>query len=95
MGLWGHWVMGICKDESYPQMSMAACKLLSVASTSFCTSSDTFPTQIVRLVSPWYPFKNTVTSTLMMSPSISSVVSGMPWQMHSFREVHTDLGKPP
>ena len=27
--------------------------------------------------------------------SLSSVVSGIPWHMHSFRDVHTLLGNPP
>ena len=30
-------------------------------------------------------------STLTMSPSSSSVLSGMPWQMTSLTEVHSDL----
>lgn len=34
-----------------------------------------------------------VTSRLMMSPSRSTVESGMPWQMTSLTEVHNDLGK--
>ena len=29
-----------------------------------------------------------------MSPSLSTVVSGMPWQITSLTEVHTLLGKP-
>ena len=29
-----------------------------------------------------------------MSPSASARSSGMPWQMTSFTEVHTDFGKP-
>ena len=37
----------------------------------------------------------TVTSMLTMSPSLSTRESGMPWQMHSFTEVHTLLGKRP
>ena len=31
---------------------------------------------------------------LTMSPSASTVESGMPWQMTSLTEVHSDLGKP-
>ncbi len=29
-----------------------------------------------------------------MSPSLSTVLSGIPWQITSFTEVHTLLGKP-
>ena len=29
-----------------------------------------------------------------MSPSSTTVESGMPWQMTSLTEVHSDLGKP-
>ena len=29
-----------------------------------------------------------------MSPSSSGRLSGMPWQITSFTEVHIDLGKP-
>ena len=29
-----------------------------------------------------------------MSPSSTTVESGMPWQMTSFTDVHSDLGKP-
>ena len=36
----------------------------------------------------------TVTSTLMMSPSLSTVMSGMPWQITSLTDVHTLRGKP-
>ena len=77
------------------QILIASAKERSVTSTRRATSSVTSPTRIVLEVSPWYPFKKTVTSTLMMSPSLSSVVSGIPWQMHSFSDVHTLLGKPP
>jgi hypothetical protein len=35
-----------------------------------------------------------VTSTLMMSPSSSTVESGMPWQITSLRLVQQDFGKP-
>ena len=31
-------------------------------------------------------------STFTMSPSAITVSSGMPWQMTSFRDVHSDLG---
>ncbi len=33
-------------------------------------------------------------STLTMSPSRSSVESGIPWQMTSLTDVHSDFGKP-
>lgn len=36
-----------------------------------------------------------MTSMLRMSPSHSGRESGMPWQMHSFTEVHTLLGNLP
>ena len=52
------------------------------------------PTQNVALVSPCTPSTNTVTSTLTMSPSRSARSSGMPWQMTSLTDVHTDFGKP-
>ena len=35
-----------------------------------------------------------VMSTLTMSPSRSSVLSGMPWQTTSLTDVHSDLGNP-
>ena len=31
---------------------------------------------------------------LRMSPSWTTVVSGMPWQMTSFNDEHSDFGKP-
>ena len=39
--------------------------------------------------------RKTVTSMFTMSPSLRARESGMPWQMHSLTEVHTDLGKRP
>lgn len=39
--------------------------------------------------------KYTVTSMLRMSPSCRGRESGMPWQMHSFTDVHTLLGNVP
>ena len=35
-----------------------------------------------------------VMSMLMMSPSWTTVLSGMPWQMTSLSEEHSDFGKP-
>jgi len=40
-------------------------------------------------------FRYTVTSMLTMSPLTSGRESGMPWQMHSFTDVHTLFGKLP
>jgi hypothetical protein len=49
----------------------------------------------MRLVSPWKPSLMTVTSILMMSPSLRTLASvGMPWQMTLLTEVHTVAGKP-
>src|SRR3954453_21403257 len=63
-------------------------------STSSRASSLTSPTQKVASVSPCTPPMYAVTSTLMMSPSSSTVVSGMPWQITSLSEVQHDFGKP-
>ena len=40
------------------------------------------------------PFLKAVMSMLMMSPSISTVSSGIPWQMTSLSDVQLDLGNP-
>ena len=37
---------------------------------------------------------NAVMSMLMMSPSSTTVLSGMPWQMTSLIEEHSDFGNP-
>ena len=66
----------------------------SVRSTSSRSSSATSPTRNVASVSPWTPPMYAVMSTLTMSPSRSSVLSGMPWQTTSLTDVHSDLGKP-
>ena len=47
-----------------------------------------------RLLSPCTPFLNAVMSMLTMSPSSSTVSSGMPWQITSLTELHSDFGKP-
>jgi 4-methylaminobutanoate oxidase (formaldehyde-forming) len=65
-----------------------------VRSTSRRASSLTSPTRKVASVSPCTPFRYAVTSTLMMSPSSRTVLSGMPWQMTSLSEVQQDFGKP-
>ena len=56
------------------------------------SASDTSPTANVMEVSPCTPSKKIVTSTLTMSPSARGRLSGMPWQITSLTEVHTDLG---
>jgi hypothetical protein len=65
-----------------------------VRSTSSRASSSTSPTQKVASVSPCTPSRYAVTSTLMMSPSSITVVSGMPWQITSFSEVQHAFGNP-
>ena len=54
--------------------------------------SSASPTRKVTEVSPWTPSRKIVTSMLTMSPSARGRLSGMPWQMTSLTEVHTDLG---
>ena len=66
----------------------------SVTATSCRDAGSTSPTANVALVSPCTPPMKSVTSRLTMSPSLSTVVSGMPWQITSLTEVHTLLGKP-
>ena len=56
-------------------------------------TSSTSPTRNVQLVSLCTPSRKIVTSMLMMSPSRSWRLSGMPWQMTSLTDVHTDLGE--
>ncbi len=46
----------------------------------------------VWLLSPWKPFLYAVMSMLMMSPSSSTVSSGMPWQTTSLIELQSDFG---
>jgi hypothetical protein len=65
-----------------------------VRSTRSLDSSSTSPARNVALVSPCTPPMNAVMSMLTMSPSATTVSSGMPWQITSFSEVHSDLGKP-
>ena len=65
-----------------------------VTSTSRADSSATSPTKNVALVSPCTPLRKIVTSQLTMSPSLSTVESGIPWQMTSLTDVHNDFGKP-
>ncbi len=66
-----------------------------VVSTSRLASTDGVPTKYMRLVSPCQPSLITVTSRLMMSPSLSTLPSfGMPWQITWLTEVHRVLGKP-
>ena len=63
-----------------------------VRSTSSRDSSSTSPARKVALVSPCTPPMNAVMSMLTMSPSLISVSSGIPWQITSFSEVHSDFG---
>ncbi len=63
-----------------------------VRSTSSRDSSVTSPARNVALVSPCTPPMKAVMSMLTMSPSRITVSSGMPWQMTSFSEVHSDFG---
>ena len=63
-----------------------------VRSTSRRFSSDTLPARKVAFVSPWTPPINAVMSILTMSPSWTTVESGIPWQMHSLSELHSDFG---
>lgn len=65
-----------------------------VRSTSSRDSSSTSPTRYVALLSPCTPPMYAVTSRLTMSPSLRTVESGMPWQMTSLTDVHSDFGKP-
>jgi hypothetical protein len=51
------------------------------------------PAKKVWLVSPCQPSLMTVTSTLMMSPRLSSLGPGMPWQTTWLIEVQIDFGK--
>ena len=49
-------------------------------STSLRAFSGTSPTRYMRLVSPCQPSRIGVTSMLTMSPSLSALSPGMPWQ---------------
>ena len=49
------------------------------------------PTANVALVSPCTPPRKIVTSTFTISPSRSARSSGMPWQITSLTDVHTDF----
>ena len=72
-----------------------AARQARVVSTRWAEAASTCPTKNVALVSPWTPSRKSVTSMLTMSPSRSARSSGIPWQMTSFTDVHTDFGKPP
>jgi len=66
-----------------------------VTSTRRCAFTEGLPATYMRLVSPWKPSLMTVTSILMMSPSLRILASlGMPWQMTLLTEVQTLAGKP-
>ena len=65
-----------------------------VRSTRRRVSSSTSPARNVALVSPWTPSRNAVMSMFTMSPSATTVLSGIPWQMTSLTLEHSDLGKP-
>ena len=53
---------------------------------------DASPTMNMRLVSPCQPSLITVTSMLTMSPFLSALSFGMPWQTWLLTEVQTGLG---
>ena len=74
--------------------SMATSRHSRVTPTRRREASSTLPTPKVALVSPWTPSRYTVTSMLTMSPSARGRSSGIPWQMTSLTDVHTDLGYP-
>ncbi|MCY1559372.1 hypothetical protein D9M68_964030 [compost metagenome] len=65
-----------------------------VRSTRSLDSSSTSPTRNVKFVSPWTPPMKAVMSMFRMSPSWTTVLSGMPWQITSFSDEHRDFGKP-
>jgi hypothetical protein len=67
---------------------------LWVTSTRRRASTEGLPTKNILLVSPWKPSLMTVTSTLTMSPSLSTLSPGIPWQTWWLTEVQIDLGKP-
>ena len=46
----------------------------------------------MRLLSPYQPSLMTVTSTLTMSPFLSGLSLGMPWQTTWFTDVHSEAG---
>jgi hypothetical protein len=50
------------------------------------------PTMNMRLVSPCQPSLMTVMSMLTMSPFLSGLSFGMPWQTWWLTEVQIDLG---
>jgi hypothetical protein len=50
------------------------------------------PTMNMRLVSPCQPSLMTVMSMLTMSPRLSGLSFGMPWQTWWLTEVQMDLG---
>ena len=83
-------------DTAAPALTapMPLFRATRVSSTSRRECSSTSPTINVADVSPWTPSRYTVTSMLMMSPEASRRESGIPWQITSFTDVHTDLGKP-
>ncbi len=72
--------------------SIPTSRLVRVTSTSRREASSTSPTRKVALVSPCTPSRKMVTSQFTMSPSWSTVESGIPWQMTSFTLVHSDFG---
>ena len=63
-----------------------------VSITKRRSASDTSPTARVTEESPCTPSRKIVTSTLTMSPSANGRLSGIPWQITSLTEVHTDFG---
>ena len=62
-------------------------------SASRCACTGGLPTKYMRLVSPWKPSLMTVTSMLTMSPALSRLSFGMPWQTTWLTEVHIVFGK--
>ena len=69
----------------------ASSPLLLLLLPPCCAVLNSSPTAAIFLLTS----RKTVTSMLTMSPSLRARESGMPWQMHSLTEVHTDLGKRP
>ncbi|MNI69565.1 hypothetical protein D3C73_1253210 [compost metagenome] len=54
--------------------------------------TGTLPTWNIRLVSPWKPSLMTVTSMFRVSPSLSGLSFGMPWQTTWLIDVQIDFG---
>ena len=79
--------------EGLIQIPVVPCESFQQRAQSLPQITQTMHTVKVSFRSPWYPPRNAVTSTLTMSPLCSSRASGMPWQMTSLTEVHTDCAE--